>query len=39
VRSIFEAYRQKNDVRVAAIEKRKGDPLLEEKGRAHGCGA
>jgi HK97 family phage major capsid protein len=28
---IFEAYKQTNDERVAAIEKRKTDPLLEEK--------
>ncbi|MEJ0075996.1 MAG: phage major capsid protein [Alphaproteobacteria bacterium] len=31
VRHIFEAYRQENDARVAAIEKKKTDPLVEEK--------
>ena len=30
-RRIFEAYREENDARVAAIERRRGDPLLEEK--------
>ena len=28
---IFETYKQENDARLAAIEKRKADPLLEEK--------
>jgi len=28
---IFEAYKQENDARVAAIERRRADPLLEEK--------
>jgi HK97 family phage major capsid protein len=28
---IFETYKRENDARVAAIEKRKGDPLTEEK--------
>ena len=31
VMSVFEAYKQANDERLAAIEKRKADPLLEEK--------
>jgi len=30
-RRIFEAYRQENDARVAAIERGRADPLLEEK--------
>ena len=28
---IFEAYKQENDARVAAIDKSKPDPLIEEK--------
>lgn len=28
---IFEAYKQTNDERLAAIERRKPDPLIEEK--------
>lgn len=28
---IFESYKRENDARLAAIEKRKADPLLEEK--------
>ena len=31
VMRIFDAYKQENDARVAAIERRRGDPLLEEK--------
>jgi len=31
VMRLVELYRQENDARVAAIEKRKGDPLMEEK--------
>src|SRR6185295_20075146 len=31
VMRVFEAYKQSNDERLAAIERRRADPLLEEK--------
>ncbi len=37
VMRIFEAYKQENDERLAAIDKRKPRPADGREGRAHGC--